>query len=231
MTASCVDDPPAVEPGTCALVATRGVISRRTAGCGASPTRPAARWASPRYSATGLRGPDWVLGRQLRPGARLGDDDLGGQQVGLGRESLRNLGHPGHQPQRNPRRRRLALLLNRPRPTLVRPGASACGPIQRPAHHGGHRRRPGTAYAGWLSDSNPAGYAQYLRTFSIGHGWLSAPFQVSTAFGTPSVWPGDTFGISTLEPGQVALSWGSAASAGAKKSQIFAATVTAHFPP
>jgi hypothetical protein len=90
---------------------------------------------------------------------------------------------------------------------------------------------PGTAYVGWLSDSNPAGYAQYLRTFSIGHGWLSAPFQVSTAFGTPSVWPGDTFGISTLAPGQVALSWGSAAPAGAKKSQIFAATVTAHFPP
>jgi hypothetical protein len=90
---------------------------------------------------------------------------------------------------------------------------------------------PGTAYVGWLSDSNPAGYAQYLRTFSIGRGWLSAPFQVSTAFGDSSVWPGDTFGISTLAPGQVALSWGSATPATPKKSQIFAATVTSHLSP
>jgi hypothetical protein len=85
----------------------------------------------------------------------------------------------------------------------------------------------GTAYVGWLSDSNPAGYAQYLRTFSIGHGWLSGPFQVSNAFGDPSVWPGDTFGLSTLSPHHVALSWGSATPATPKKSEIFAATVEA----
>src|SRR5487761_1165879 len=84
---------------------------------------------------------------------------------------------------------------------------------------------PGTAYVGWLSDSNPAGYAQYLRTFSITGGWLSGPVQISKSFGDPAVWPGDTFGISTLTPGRVALSWGSATPATGKKSQIFAAAV------
>jgi hypothetical protein len=89
----------------------------------------------------------------------------------------------------------------------------------------------GTVYVGWLSDSNPAGYAEYLRTFSITRGWLSAPVQVSKSFGDSSVWPGDTFGISTLAPGQVALSWGSATPATGKKSQIFATTVGVHFSP
>ncbi len=84
---------------------------------------------------------------------------------------------------------------------------------------------PGTAYVGWLSDSNPAGYAQYLRAFSITRGWLSPPVQISRAFGDPAVWPGDTFGISTLAPGKVALSWGSATPATGKKSQIFATAV------
>jgi hypothetical protein len=37
----------------------------RTAGCGASPTRPAARWASPRCSATAQRDPDRVRHHQL----------------------------------------------------------------------------------------------------------------------------------------------------------------------
>ena len=30
----------------------------------------------------------------------------------------------------------------------------------------------------WLSDSNPAGYALFLRAYSIGRGWLSAPAQI-----------------------------------------------------
>jgi len=33
----------------------------------------------------------------------------------------------------------------------------------------------GTAYVGWLSDSDPRGYAVYLRPFSVTKGWLSAP--------------------------------------------------------
>src|SRR6266567_4227671 len=90
---------------------------------------------------------------------------------------------------------------------------------------------PGTAYVGWLSDSNPAGYAQYLRAFSITRGWLSAPVRISNAFGDSSVWPGDTFGISTLTPGRIVLSWGSATAATGKKSQIFAAAVAVHSAP
>jgi len=58
----------------------------------------------------------------------------------------------------------------------------------------------GTAYVGWLSDSDPRGYAVYLRPFSVTKGWLSAPFQVSTDFGDPSVWPGDTSGFRTSPP-------------------------------
>jgi hypothetical protein len=89
---------------------------------------------------------------------------------------------------------------------------------------------PGTAYVGWLSPSNRSGYAQYMRPFSLAMGWLSAPVQVSTRYGSPSVWPGDTFGISILSPANVMLSWGSATPATGKKSQIFAADVNTAFP-
>ncbi len=89
----------------------------------------------------------------------------------------------------------------------------------------------GIAYVGWLSDSDPSGYAQYLRAFSITRGWLSAPVRISDQFGDPSVWPGDTFGISALGPGQVELSWGSATAATGKKSQIFATTVAVSSSP
>jgi hypothetical protein len=89
----------------------------------------------------------------------------------------------------------------------------------------------GTAYVGWLSDSDPSGYAQYLRAFSITQGWLSPPVRISSQFGDPSVWPGDTFGISTLAPGRVVLSWGSATVGTGKKSEIFATPVTVTSAP
>jgi hypothetical protein len=38
------------------------------------------------------------------------------------------------------------------------------------------------------------------------------------------VWPGDTFGISTLSPGHVVLSLGSATPSSGKKADIFAAS-------
>ena len=85
----------------------------------------------------------------------------------------------------------------------------------------------GIAYVSFFSSSDPRGYAQYLRTFSTTRGWLSAPVQVSTEFGDTSVWPGDTFGISTLSPSHVVLSWGSATLSSGKKSDIFSASVTA----
>ncbi|MFE9424655.1 hypothetical protein ACFYNO_16985 [Kitasatospora sp. NPDC006697] len=79
---------------------------------------------------------------------------------------------------------------------------------------------PGTAYVAWLSDSDPRGYALYLRAFSTTRGWLSAPVQVSQAFGAPSVWPGDTFGLSALSPTRLALALGSAVAPAAATDEI-----------
>lgn len=91
---------------------------------------------------------------------------------------------------------------------------------------------PGVAYVGTQTDSDPRGYATYLQAFSIAKGWLSpAPFQVSQLFGDPSVWPGDTFGISTLSPTSLVMSWGSAVpSSYQKKSDIFASPVSVALP-
>jgi hypothetical protein len=112
------------------------------------------------------------------------------------------------------------------------------GPIQAPADElnvphimevaGGPA---GIAYVGWLSNSNPLGYTQFLRTFSITNGWLSAPAQVSSQFGHSSVWPGDTFGISTISTSQLVMSWGSAVSSSGKKSDIYATTVAVRLHP
>jgi len=88
----------------------------------------------------------------------------------------------------------------------------------------------GTAYVGWLSDSDPRGYALYLRPFSLTNGWLAPAQQISTLFGTSTVWPGDTFGLSTIDPNNVMTSWGSAALGNGKKSDIFATKVTAQLP-
>ena len=84
----------------------------------------------------------------------------------------------------------------------------------------------GIAYVSWLSYANAPGYALYLRTFSTTKGWLSGPFQASTQFGDPSVWPGDTTGMSYLGGGHIAASWGSAVDAKNKKDDIYATTVT-----
>lgn len=103
--------------------------------------------------------------------------------------------------------------------------------------------REGVAYVAWLADSSPHGYAEYFRPFSIDKGWLSDPVQVSRQFGNRSVWPGDTFGISTLsredsaashqEGQRVVLSWGSATgSQPPAPSEIFATVLTTEsYPP
>lgn len=84
----------------------------------------------------------------------------------------------------------------------------------------------GQAYVAWLSDSSPLGYALYLRPFSVTRGWLTTPYEVSTSFGNPTVWPGDTFGLSTLDPTHVVTSWGSALANSGARSAIFATEVT-----
>jgi hypothetical protein len=84
--------------------------------------------------------------------------------------------------------------------------------------------QPGIAYVAWLADNAAAGYAEYLRPFSLRHGWLSGPVMVSRQYGNVKIWPGDTFGISALPGARVALSWGSAV-AGSKNSAIWATVV------
>jgi hypothetical protein len=89
---------------------------------------------------------------------------------------------------------------------------------------------PGEAYVGWLSDSSPGGYAEYLRTFAVAAnggagGWLSPAQQISSQFGAPTVFPGDTFGIATLSPTQLVLSWGSAVAGSRGQTSVFAAPV------
>ena len=80
--------------------------------------------------------------------------------------------------------------------------------------------RRGIAYVGWLADNSRHGYSLYLREFSIRQGWLSPIVRVSgRMYGNRTVWPGDTFGISTEPPitagpeagvQRVVVSWGSA---------------------
>ena len=90
---------------------------------------------------------------------------------------------------------------------------------------------PGIADIAWQSDSSPQGYATYLRPFSIRDGWLAPVKRVSSQYGNPAIWPGDTFGISVLPgrhgpgaPEHAVLSWGSAVG-GSKNSEIYAAVV------
>ena len=83
----------------------------------------------------------------------------------------------------------------------------------------------GVACLAWLSDNSPGGYSLYIREFSVRTGRMTSPVRVSTKFGNPQVWPGDTVGISALPhaSGQVMVSWGSAV--GGQTSQIWAALV------
>lgn len=84
----------------------------------------------------------------------------------------------------------------------------------------------GTAYVAWQTNAPAQGWATYLQTFTTAGGLLGSPAQISTAYGTSSVWPGDTFGLATLPGNQIALSWGSANN-GSSTSEIYAAVVNA----
>jgi hypothetical protein len=86
---------------------------------------------------------------------------------------------------------------------------------------------PGIAYVSFFSGADPNGYADYLRTFSIAHSFLGGPLQVSPEYGDTNLWPGDTFGISTLSTTNLVLSWGSATPSTGDVPEIFAAPVAA----
>jgi hypothetical protein len=90
---------------------------------------------------------------------------------------------------------------------------------------------PGIAEIAWQADNSPQGYATSLRPFSIKHGWLAPVTQVSSQYGNPKLWPGDTFGISVPRnwngpgaPEHVDLSWGSAVG-GSQNSEIYTTVV------
>ena len=86
----------------------------------------------------------------------------------------------------------------------------------------------GVAYVAWQTDAPAAGFATYLRPYSLSKGWLGPGIQVSSKFGNRKRWPGDSFGIAQLPGGslpRLALSWGSAIGQH-KNPEIYAAVVT-----
>jgi hypothetical protein len=117
-------------------------------------------------------------------------------------------------------------------------GARWSAPVQAPADQLGvpHIMEvtgggDGIAYVSWLSDSNPAGYALFLRAFSVSKGWLSAPAQISADYGSSAVWPGDTTGLSELSPTDVVASWGSDyPDVSGNQAEIYAANIAATLP-
>jgi hypothetical protein len=91
------------------------------------------------------------------------------------------------------------------------------------------------AYVGLLTDGVKCGtvrcYAQYLRAFSPGRGWLTRLTGVSQVRGNDRVWPGDTIGLSLYPAGappaqRVAVSWGGATGGRKAHSQIRASVVS-----
>jgi hypothetical protein len=90
----------------------------------------------------------------------------------------------------------------------------------------------GVAEVAWQTPSSPQGYSTFVRPFSVRYGWLLAkPYRVSTAYGNPSTWPGDTFGIaalpkdsSTVRGLPIAITWGTAIGRG--RSQIYTSVFT-----
>jgi hypothetical protein len=88
----------------------------------------------------------------------------------------------------------------------------------------------GIGYVAWQTDAPRAGYATYVRPFSVRRGWLAPAVRVSTRFGNAAIWPGDTFGIATFPWAsgphviRLVLSWGSAVGR-STESEIYAAAV------
>lgn len=66
-----------------------------------------------------------------------------------------------------------------------------------------------SVYVAWQTVVRSKGYATFLRRYRLGRGWTAPPKQISTAYGKPKIWPGDTFGLSS-RGGVALLSWGSA---------------------
>jgi hypothetical protein len=84
--------------------------------------------------------------------------------------------------------------------------------------------RPGIAYIAWQTSAAEQGYATYVRPFSVQNAWLGPAIKVSAAYGNTRIWPGDTFGLSSLPDGRISLTWGSAVGT-SRFSAIYASVV------
>ena len=90
----------------------------------------------------------------------------------------------------------------------------------------------GIADVAWQTPT-PKGYATFERPFSVSRGWLTArATQVSTLYGKPTIWPGDTFGIAPLPNAKagahgmpLVLTWGAAVAPSAT-SEIWSKVIT-----
>jgi hypothetical protein len=66
----------------------------------------------------------------------------------------------------------------------------------------------GSVYVGWQTRVPHRGYATYLRRLAVGQGWTGPAKRVSRKYGSKTIWPGDTLGLST-SGGTAIVSWGS----------------------
>ena len=87
---------------------------------------------------------------------------------------------------------------------------------------------PRDVYVGWQTPVRRKGYATFLRRLSVGGGWTGPARKISAGYGDATIWPGDTFGLST-RGGSALASWGSAIGK-AKTSEIYATVVTLPAP-
>jgi hypothetical protein len=69
--------------------------------------------------------------------------------------------------------------------------------------------RPRNVYFAWQTPVRGKGYATFLRRLALGKGWTAPAMRVTRGYGNRSIWPGDTFGLSTRS-GTAVVSWGSA---------------------
>lgn len=66
----------------------------------------------------------------------------------------------------------------------------------------------GSVYVGWQTRVPHRGYATYLRRLALGEGWTGPAKRISRKYGSKTIWPGDTLGLST-SGGTAIVSWGS----------------------
>jgi BNR repeat-like domain len=81
-------------------------------------------------------------------------------------------------------------------------------------------------YVGLQAFVDGKGYVTRLRRLAVGRGWTGPSRRVSHQYGNRKIWPGDTFGISTVG-GTAILSWGGAPGR-RTTSQIYAARPHLH---